>query len=194
MKKHYTRQRKPIANGWNNNILFPILGIFFILAGLALIPFAFQLPWFGRFILFFSKISLITGIVCFAPTIWHIGNRFYLEVIKSAPKRNIRNLDLTCLATEDFNYLLYSLGLCQSDPFDSLRVRYPKVELTNDGFRLPAIGGLTKKMLDDQIIAEFNSFLSLNNTHSRISSSYYRDGYVNYVVEHSIGRDRIHFS
>ncbi|MCF1851369.1 hypothetical protein LZE21_04210 [Lactobacillus jensenii] len=85
------------------------------------------------------------------------------------------------------------MNLYENDTYSSNKVRFPKVKITNSGFKLSAIGKLRKKLLDDDTIGDFNAFLSLKNAQCTIQSAYYHDGYVHYIIRQSIVKDRLHF-
>lgn len=70
--RNSNRRQAPSPNGFNNHILFPILGIFFIVAGLALKFLALGLPWFALAINFIAKLTVALGTACLVPTIWRL--------------------------------------------------------------------------------------------------------------------------
>lgn len=184
--RDFRRLQSPSPNGFNNKYLFPILGIFFMVAGLTLKVLALGLPWFALAINWIAKWTIILGIACLVPTIWRlfIGSQ---DGFKSS------KYDLSCLKTCKFDQKLYSIGLFEQDSCDSNRILLPQVRVTDSGFKLSAIGGLRKLMLDDDTISDFNAYLSLNKANCTIRSAYYKDGYVHYVIGNSINHDRLRF-
>lgn len=185
--REYNKRQAPSPNGWNNRVLFPILGVFFIFAGIILKILSFGLPWFSLVISSLAKWIIVLGIVCLIPTAWH-----WLSKAQDDLKQSSTKYDLSALRSYKFEQKLYSMHLFEKDSYDSNKIRLPQVRITNSGFKLTAIGNLRKQMLDDDTIADFNSFLALNNAKCTIQSAYYRNGYVHYVLGNSIAQDRLH--
>jgi hypothetical protein len=185
--RDYRRFQAPSSNGFNNKYLFLILGIFFIVAGLALKILALGLPWFALAINWIAKWTIVLGVACITPTIWR------LFATTKEMKNQSSNYNLSSLYSSDFIERLYEMNLYENDTYNSNKVRFPKVKITNSGFKLSAIGKLRKQLLDDDTIGDFNSFLALKNAKCAIQSAYYKDGYVHYVVRNSISKDRLHF-
>lgn len=186
--KDYRRWQAPSLNGFNNHYLFPILGVFFIISGLILKFLALGLPWFATIINWLAKWIIISGIVYWIPTFWHWINSTEDELSIKKSKYN-----LSSIKSYKFEQKLYEMRLFEKDAYNLNRIRLPQVKITNNGFKLSAIGKLRKQLLDDETISDFNSYLALNNTNCQIQSAYYSDGYVHYVVRHSISKDRLHF-
>lgn len=186
--RNSNRRQAPSPNGFNNHILFPILGIFFIVAGLALKFLALGLPWFALAINFIAKLTVALGTACLVPTIWRLFTNIQDEL-----KNQDYDYNLIVLKSLKFEQQLYAMGLYEKDSFDTNKIRLPRVRLAKNGFDLSAIGSLRKQLLDDNTINEFNSFLALNKANRQIQSAYYRDGYIHYVVRRSIDKDRLHF-
>ena len=103
------------------------------------------------------------------------------------------NGELSCLFGKSFKDLLVQTGLYTIDANDLLRVELPRVRLCEDGFELTVIGGLKNKLLSDEMLENFNAFLSLNNSKKVVERSYYRDGWVHYVVRSNSLSDRLKF-
>lgn len=187
-KKNYTKKRRPVEQGWNNRILFPILGTLFIIASLALWVFSYVLPWFGLYLQLIAKFAFVLGILFWAPTIyrWLLNGKY-----SGSKSRN--ELDLSSLGQEEFRDQLVSMGIFIDDPNNTLNMRIPNIKFTTRGFKIAAIGNLRKKLLCDETIDDFNSYLSLHNAHCRIRSSYYHNGYVYYEIGNSIDYDRLNF-
>lgn len=123
MRKNYSKFNKPQKNGWNNKIMFTVLGIWMIVAGLILYILSFSLPWFALYIQFCAKGSIFLGLVFLAPAIWKLlcnAFQFFLFNWKGSNKQ-----DLSCLLTEQFKQLLFSMNLYAPDPYDLNKVRLP---------------------------------------------------------------------
>lgn len=185
--RDYRKFQAPSSNGFNNKYLFLILGIFFIFAGLTLKVLSLGLPWFALAINWIAKCTIILGIACIIPTIWR------LFATNRDMKNQNSNYNLSSLYSSAFTERLYEMNLYENDTYNSNKVRFPKIKITNSGFKLSAIGKLRKQLLDDDTIGDFNSFLALNNAKCAIQSAYYRDGYVHYIVRQAINKDRLHF-
>lgn len=100
---------------------------------------------------------------------------------------------LSCLKSKKFNNFLIENKLYVKNASDSMKIDLPVCEVTQDGFRLSAIGNLRSTLLSDETIDNLNSFLALNHTNRRVIESYYQQGWVNYVVRHDIQVDRLNF-
>lgn len=188
LNRNYRRRQAPSPNGINNHYLFPILGAFFIIAGLTLKFLALGLPWFAVIINFVAKCTIVLGIGCLLPTIW----RCFVNT-QDDLQHPSNQYDLSCLKGGKFEQQLFSMNLYERDASNLNKVRLPQLKITNSGFKMTAIGKLINQMLDDETISAFNSFLALNNAKCQIQSAYYRDGYVHYVVRRSIEKDRLYF-
>ena len=186
--KDYRRRQAPSSNGINNRYLFPILGVFFIVSGLTLKFLALGLPWFALIINFIAKWTIALCVACLVPTVW----RCFVKT-KDDLQHTSKQYDLSFLKRSGFDQKLFSMHIYEKDSYNTNKIRFPRVEITNYGFKLSAIGKLRKQLLDDETIGDFNSYLALHNANCQIQSAYYRDGYVHYVVRHSIGKDRLHF-
>ncbi|MDB6266086.1 hypothetical protein ODU75_05250 [Lactobacillus amylovorus] len=186
--REYNKRQAPSPNGWNNRILLPILGIFFVFAGFILKILSFNIPWFALVIDLIAKWIIVVGIVCMIPSTWR-----WLIRAQNDLKQSNTKYDLSALRSYKFEQKLYSMRIFEKDSYDCNKIRLPQVVITDYGFKLTAIGNLRKQMLDDDTIGDFNSFLSLNNAKCAIQSAYYRDGYVHYIVRHAIEKDRLHF-
>lgn len=192
MNKNFKKYNKPTPNGFNNHHLFIALGILFIVCSIALDVLSLGLPWFAIAIRFVAKVTMIMGVICLAPSIWKLLTSFLHDVgVKNS--KTVNHLDLSMLGTENFKNKLYAMGFYVQDPYNTLKIRFPKIYFTDDGFRIACIGDLEKKLLADTTIAEFNAFLELNNSKAVIRSSYYADGYVCYQVGNSVKSDRLRF-
>ena len=189
MRKNYTRRSQPTSGGWNNQYLFLVLGIFFVLASLALVFFSVAFPWFALLLQFCAKVTFWLGVGCILPSIIKLIKKAKLDLFDT----NVNKLDLTVLGTDKFAQQLFNMGLYVKDPYNTLRMRLPKILFTDEGFKITAIGNLKPKLLSDETINEFNAFLQLHNSRSVIRSSYYANGYVWYQVGNSIKSDRLRF-
>lgn len=132
-----------------------------------------------------GMLVLGVGIIGLAITTPHYVNQYLNHQPKASP--------LSCLKSREFDDFLVENGLYLKNASDSTKIDLPICQITQEGFKLSAIGNLRAALLSDETLENINSFLALNHVNKRVTESYYQRGWVNYVIRSDIRLDRLSF-
>lgn len=174
---------KPRKDGdWNLVSIAPYLAIWFglcsfggfALSGVFLIGgLANAAGWF----------SLALALICVA--IWGFSKKDTLFA---------RSTDDNWLKIKaNINQFLYAYHLYIDDFRNADKGILPLVEQCQGGFRIQALGGLRKRLLDQVTMDELQAYLDNSGVNLFIRESYYDSGWVYFVVGNNINSDRLHF-
>lgn len=177
------RVNKPREDGdWDLVSISPYLAIWFGLCSIA----GFSLS--GVFLIgglanLAGWFALILTLVCLA--IWVFDKRDTL--FTSDRDDNWRKIKA------NINQFLYADHLYIADNINSNKIILPVVQNCKSGFKIQALGGLRKKLLDQETMDELQAYLDNCGVNLFIRESYYYNGWVHFVTGKDINSDRLRF-
>lgn len=105
-------------------------------------------------------------------------------------KNNEQYKSLECLLEKTkYKQLCYQLGLYVMSVDSSEDIIFPNREITDDGFRIEALPGLSERLLDS--VDDFNGILYRNHTELTIEECYLKSGWIYYKIDHNFRKARI---
>ena len=128
--------------------------------------------------------ALILAVACLA--IWVFSKRDTLFT-SSNHDNNWQKIET------NINQFLYANHLYVADNVNSNKIILPCVKNCKSGFKIQALGGLRKKLLDQETIDELQAYLDNCGVSLFIRESYYDNGWVHFVTGNNINLDRLHF-
>lgn len=106
----------------------------------------------------------------------------------SKSKKHYKGLE--CLLEKSkYKQLCYQLGLYVVSVDSSEDIIFPNREITNNGFRVEALPGLSERLLDS--VDDFNGVLYRNHTELTIEECYLKSGWIYYKITHNFRKARI---
>lgn len=127
--------------------------------------------------------ALILAVVCL--TIWVFSKKDIL--FTNGHVNNWRRIKA------NINQFLYANHLYIADNVNSDKIILPVVQNCKSGFKIQALGGLRKKLLDQEIMDELQAYLDNCGVSLFIRESYYDNGWVHFVTGNNINLDGLHF-
>lgn len=185
------RRRKPQEGGLPEKII-PLLGWLFLSAGILLRIMAYRVPWFGLYLLLFSKVSIILCVVCWS--YWGVMHR--KEIARLITNRGSNNtaFKLDIVESSLMRDFLFQAQAVAPDPYDPRYQQFPQVIQTKNGLKIEAIGKLRSWLISDNFRDSLESFLNSQGYNVSIQNAqYHSDGWVYYTLINGIKSDRLRF-
>lgn len=185
------RRRKPQLGGTPEKVI-PPLGWLFLGCSIFLYFMAFQLPWFGQFLLLISKFSLTLTLGCWG--YWLFVHKEEVLNLKNKLSVNKKALNLDIVNTRTMKNFLFQAKAVAPDPYDPSYQQVPDVRSTKNGLKIEAIGNLRQWLVSDSFRDSLESFLNQKGYDLSIqNASYHSDGWVYYKIIRGIKSDRLRF-
>lgn len=184
------RRRKPQEGGIPERII-PPLGWLFLITGILLRIMAYRVPWFGLYLLFFSKILFVLCLICWL--YWGVMHKELVRLITDKRSNNL-GFKLDVVDSPLMKEFLFQAKATAPDPYDPRYQQFPSVKETTKGLKIEAIGNLRSWLISDNFRDSLESFLNNQGYNVSIQNAqYHSDGWVYYTLIHGIKSDRLRF-